>query len=267
MKHLMLVSLALMWMTVGAYAQETKTVDDDTSTLKAPLDTISVEKKQGEGKAPGMSLAVGMDLVSRFVWRGIDQGDAPAFQPYASLSFAGFEFGAWGSYAVNAPTAGTPPFSEIDWYLQYSDTTSAGSFTAAVSDYFFPSGGLKLFNFRGGNEGAHTLEVSLIYGGPPKFPLNLQAFVNVYNDTSNSCYLEVGHTFSVGEISVNAFVGGAVGASAWYEVADKGFRLINLGLAFSRTLQLTSTFSLPISVTVGVNPYAERSFLVFQASL
>lgn len=142
-----------------------------------------------------------------------------------------------------------------------------GNYSVALTDYYYPSDGLRFFNYRGGNEGAHTLEVSLIYGGTQKLPLNLMASVNVYNDTSNSFYLELSHSFEVGEVSVNAFVGGAVGESAWYEVADKGFRLINAGLTFSRTLVLSSTFSLPVSVSVGINPYSERSFLVFKASL
>jgi hypothetical protein len=302
MKGVGLTCLALMSFAVVAYGQDfkkantiaammgaslTKIADENReailhATLSQQLTSLppsvrlkgdrplaqerSVEPQQSEKKESAVSFEFGMDLVSRFVWRGIDLGDAPAFQPYASVSFAGFEFGAWGSYAFDAP-AGTPPFSENDWYLQYSDTTSVGTFTAALTDYYFPSDGLRFFNYRGGNEGAHTLEVSMCYGGPEKFPLELAVSVNVYNDTSNSFYLEIGHSFEVGEVSVNAFVGGAVGESVWYEVGVKGFRLINAGLTFSRSLPLSSTFSLPVSVSVGINPYSERSFLVFKASL
>jgi len=226
----------------------------------------SVELQQNEKEKSAVSFEFGMDLVSRFVWRGIDLGDAPAVQPHASISLAGFEFGTWGSYALSG-SAGEPPFSEYDLYLQYSDTTSVGTFTTALTDYYFPSDGLKFFNYRGRNEGAHTLEASMSYGGTEKFPLELTVAVNVYNDTSNSLYFEIGHSFEVGEVSVNAFVGGAVGESAWYEVADEGFRLINAGLTFSRTLPLSSASSLPVSVSVGINPYSERSFLVFKASL
>jgi hypothetical protein len=291
-----------MWLAVGAHAQDFKKAENTAAMRGAPLTkpadenrgailhaTLSqqltslppsvrptgdrppahersFELQQNEKKKSSVSFEFGMDLVSRFVWRGIDLGDAPAFQPYASLSLAGFELGTWGSYALSAP-AGAPPFSEYDWYLQYSDSTSVGTFTAALTDYYFPSDGLKFFNYRGGNEGAHTLEANLSYAGNEKLPVNLAASVNVYNDTSNSFYLEIGHSFEVGEVSVNAFVGGAVGESAWYEIGDKGFRLINAGLTFSRTLPLSSTFSLPVSVSVGVNPYSERSFLVFKASL
>ena len=302
MKRAGLTCLTLMWLAVGAHGQDfkkpntlaakrqappTKTANESNKAIlyptlsqqwtsvppfvrlvgdESPAQERPVELRQDERKENAVSFEFGMDLVSRFVWRGIDNGNAPAFQPYASASFAGFEFGTWGSYAFGAP-AGTPPFSENDWYLQYSDTTSVGTFTAALTDYYFPSDGLRFFNYLGGNEGAHTLEVSLSYGGTQKFPLNLMACVNVYNDASNSIYLEVGHSFEVGELSVNAFVGGAVGESDWYEVADKGFRLINAGLTFSRTLLLSSTFSFPVSVSVGINPYSERSFLVFKASL
>lgn len=147
MNRVRLAYLALMWLTVDAYGQDAKKAVDFAGKLEVPLNGIACERreaapdasllqrmapvaptlklagerfpdqdrspemKQSEEKGPGISLKFGMDLVSRFVWRGIDLGDAPAFQPYASVSLAGFEFGAWGSYAFGAP-AGAPPFSE-----------------------------------------------------------------------------------------------------------------------------------------------------------
>ena len=296
MKSVQLTCLALIWAVVGAYGQDLKRIDnaaadwqeslkasgsehgkaDVNASLLRHLTSVSlagvtstVQDRTVEPQQNGrskVSLEFGMDLVSRYVWRGIDYGDAPAFQPYASVSIAGFEFGAWGSYAFGAP-AGAPPFSENELYLEYTYSASVGTFTATISDYYFPSDGLKFFNYRRGNEGAHTLELCFGYGGTQEFPLNLVAAANVHNDTSNSVYFEAGYSFEVEGVSVNAFVGGTRGESAWYEVEDKGFRVINVGLTFSKSIPISSSFSLPVSVSVGVNPYAEQSILVFKIGL
>jgi hypothetical protein len=302
MKGIRLIWLALMWLAIGAHAQDFKKADNMAAMRGAPLTQAADENREAILHAPlsqrltplppsvrptanlshaqkrflelpqdkkeknAVSFEFGMDLVSRYVWRGIDYGNAPAFQPNASVALAGFEFGVWGSFAFGAP-AGAPPYTENEWYLEYATTTPAGPLTAGLSDYYYPSNGLKFFNYRGNNEGAHTLELSFNYGGTGEYPLSVLAAVNVYNDTSNSIYLEAGYSFVVEEVSVKAFVGGTEGESAWYEVADKGFRLINVGVTLSRNIPISTSFSLPVSVTVGFNPYAEQSILVFKISL
>jgi hypothetical protein len=302
MKGIRLILPALMWLAVGAHAQDFKKADDIAAIKGAPLTQAAEENREATLHTPvslqltqpppfaqptenlshaqlrfhelpqdkkeknAVSFEFGMDLVSRYVWRGNDYGNAPAFQPYASVALAGFEFGVWGSFAFGTP-AGAPPYTENELYLEYTTTTPAGPLTATLSDYYYPSNGLKFFNYRGNNEGAHTLELSFNYGGTSEYPLSVLAAVNVYNDTSNSVYLEAGYSFEVEEVSVKAFVGGTKGESAWYEVADKGFRLINVGLTLSRNIPISTSFSLPVSITVGLNPYAEQSILVFKISL
>ena len=46
-------------------------------------------------------VCLGVDLVSRYIWRGINVGDAPSVQPSLSLEVRGFEIGAWGAYSLS----------------------------------------------------------------------------------------------------------------------------------------------------------------------
>ena len=113
-------------------------------------DEIETEKEQ---RAPTINF--GADLMSRFVWRGIDFGNSPAVQPNLSFSWKGLNIGAWGSYAfakhsieVNDTTivdAGT--YAETDLYFSYTYQW----FTLMVFDYFTinglnPNDGNRYFN-------------------------------------------------------------------------------------------------------------------------
>ncbi|WP_372806201.1 hypothetical protein [Pontiella sp.] len=69
-------------------------------------------------------VAVTMDLVSAYVYRGATFLDKPSFQP--GVEAAGFglaeeygsiAFGAWGSYDLDGDNSST--FQETDWYVSY----------------------------------------------------------------------------------------------------------------------------------------------------
>ncbi|MBK7629177.1 MAG: hypothetical protein IPJ23_00235 [Ignavibacteriales bacterium] len=51
--------------------------------------------------AQDLSLTVSADLVSRYIWRGIDVNDAVNIQPNLSLAVGGFSAGFWGSYSLS----------------------------------------------------------------------------------------------------------------------------------------------------------------------
>ena len=46
-----------------------------------------------------VTLNFGADVMSRYIWRGIDFGNSPAIQPSLFLSWRGLNVGAWGSYS------------------------------------------------------------------------------------------------------------------------------------------------------------------------
>ena len=74
---------------------------------------------------------VGMDVVSRYVWRGQPLGDA-AVQPTATLSYKGLSLTAWSSFGfINKKDA-----KEFDLTLAYT----IGGFNIGVTDYWFNAG-------------------------------------------------------------------------------------------------------------------------------
>jgi nitrogen regulatory protein P-II 1 len=97
----------------------------------------------------------GADLYSRYIWRGVDYGNSPSFQPALSFTAGGFTVGTWGAYSF----AGEGNvFSEHDIFAQYSFETGAGTFGVIFTDYYYPSAGLEFFNYEGEGTGAHVLE-------------------------------------------------------------------------------------------------------------
>lgn len=186
---------------------------------------------------------IGTDLVSRYVWRGIDLGGgAIAFQPWASLGIGkGVEIGLWSSYNIS-PTGAS---DELDWYITYS----IENFSITVTDYSFPGGG----EFDYLDYGNHVLELSGAYSGV----LDLMAAVNVINDDDRSLYLEIGKSVEIDESQLGLFAG-LVSKSEYYLAQDGG--LINLGFSASKEIKITETFSIPVTGTYVLNPELKKSY-------
>ena len=89
---------------------------------------VSLEAEEPVKESP---FAFGADLVSRYVFRGLDYGDSPAIQPAFTFSKKGFSLGAWGSYAFIA----TPTGIEADLFTSYEFDFGL---SAGITDYYFP---------------------------------------------------------------------------------------------------------------------------------
>jgi hypothetical protein len=206
----------------------------------------------------------GADIYSRYVWRGLDLGNAPAFQPSLTYTTGGFSIGDWGSYAF--PTTGTT-YSENDLWVSYSIATEkSGAFTAVFTDYYFPSVGIP-FGFyepKNGSGAAHTLEGGLGYSGPESFPISLAFYSNLSNDPDNSSYIQVGYPFSVDDATITLAAGFVPSKSAYY-ITNKG-NLINLSITAAKPIVVTDKFSIPINVSYIANPELDITYLVFGTS-
>ncbi len=209
-------------------------------------------------------LKFGTDVYSRYLWRGLDFGDAPAFQPSLTFTTGGFSVGAWGSYAF--PTAGTT-YSENDLWASYSFTSEkSGSFSFIVTDYYLPSVGIP-FGFykpKDGSGAAHTIEGGLTYGGPESFPISIAFYTNLSNDPDNSSYIQVGYPFTITDATVTLSAGFVPAASAYY-LTDKG-NFINLSITAAKSISITDKFALPINVSYIANPALDKTHLVFGVS-
>lgn len=215
-----------------------------------------------------IEISAGADLVSKYVWRGMDFGNSPAVQPSLSMTAGGFEAGFWSSYATNESAKSA---DELDFYMSYTFDFKTASLTAMVTDYYFPNGGNKLGNFNNhDNEdgaGAHTFEAgaSLSF---ENFPLIFSAYYNFYNDAGNNSYFQLDMPFNIKDYEVNLFCGATPGSKKnpnYYGATS--FSIISLGVQATKSVKITENFSLPVFVAYSINPKIENSYLVFGISL
>lgn len=225
------------------------------------------------------NFSIGADLVSRYIWRGVDfGGSSPHIQPSIEYAFgeSGLTLGAWGSQSIG----GIPTGAEADLYLTYS---FMDMFTVGITDYFFPSDKAlsrdNYFNYKKETTG-HTYEAMASFDGTESFPVSILFAMNVYGadgtdangDPYYAKYLEVGYSKSVGDTDISLFVGAALddpkeedGAIGWYGNNSAG--IINLGTTVSKSLKISQSFSLPISTSLIFNPEAENIYIVFGFTL
>lgn len=213
------------------------------------------------GPVSAQSASIGADIVSRYVWRGLDFGESMSVQPGITLGLGGLEFGAWGSYSIAASGAGA---NENDLWVTYTYEASSGaSFSVGMTDYYFP--GPRAAKFRDAE--AHTQEVSVSASGTESFPVSVLAGIML--DDQNPVYFEASVPFTVGDVEVGLQAAAVSGESTFYQT--EGFALVNLGITASKELVISDSFAPPVSVSYLVNPSdsesGNRAFLVFALSL
>lgn len=218
--------------------------------------------------APADRVTLGVDVVSRYVWRGQVYGDTPCFQPWAGISLAGFALSTWGSFAF-APVASDAAggTTEVDISLSRSLDLPTGTITATVTDYHFPSGGISYFEFAGDGTGSHTVDACVAYRGPDRLPLGLCASVNVHNDDDHATYVEASCPFTTGSAQVSLAAGATTGKSAWYGTDSNGAHFIHAAVTASKPLKISDAFAPTLKVSWILNPDAKRVLLVAALSL
>ena len=200
-------------------------------------------------------VTIGADVVSRYVWRGSDYGNAAAVQPGIETTVGPVTFGAWGSWSIS-PGPADVSGNECDLYA----STTVGPVDLTVTDYFFPAytgdstyTGDGIFKYSG-DDATHTFELS---ASTDVGPVSLLAAAYVSGDTylgsddadidRNSLYLEVGYgAFSVG------LGNGDYTADDGYD--EGSFGVVSIGVSASRD---------NFSASYIINPDQETSFLVF----
>ncbi len=233
-----------------------------------PAEAASPAAAAEPAAAPADRVTLGVDLVSRDVWRGQVYGDAPCFQPWTGVSLAGFTLSAWGSFAfapVASDTAGGN--TEVDVSLARSRELPIGTITATLTDYHFPSGGISYFEFADDSTGSHTVEARVAYRGPDGLPLGLCGSVNVYNDDEHAAYVEASWPFTAGATEINLVAGAALGKSIWYDVDKNGVHFIQAAVSTSKPLKISDAFAPTLKVSWILNPYKGRVILVAALSL
>lgn len=88
---------------LAAFPQEKEALPQESQELP--------EEEEGLPEEEGSGFQVNMDLVSSYIWRGVRQGNGPAFQPSVEFTTGGFTLGAWGSYYFADPNIRKPIFT------------------------------------------------------------------------------------------------------------------------------------------------------------
>jgi hypothetical protein len=212
-----------------------------------------------------ISASAGADLVSRYIWRGLEINKGPNIQPAIAFGAGGLEVGLWGSHSLSFYPGVAYP-TEIDLYASYGFSTEAGDISLLITDYYFPDSGIPLGWAEDGT-GAHTLEVGAGYSGTESFPLSVSLYYNFYNDPGNNLYFEFGYPFVISGIDFGLIVGGTPGSedNPVYYGTDE-LALINVGISASKEVKITEDFSLPLSSSFIVNPNADIAYFVFGCS-
>jgi len=193
---------------------------------------------------------VGVDAVSKYVWRGTAVGNGVAVQPSVDYTIntgsglfaeGGTTIGLWGNYSLANGTN-----DEIN--IAFNQTV--GSATVTITDYYFPFAaageGNSFFEFA--DDGGHAIEV-----GASVDVANASLFLGrfVSGATKEDTYAELSYPLS-DDFSLVLGVGD--GALA----AEGDFALVNAGLAVTGDSGYGASFT--------VNPDAETAFFVVSKS-
>jgi hypothetical protein len=252
---------------------------------------VFAESPSGSAKKGKTSIDFGVDLMSRYIWRGSEfGGNTPSIQPYLTLSNGEFQLGAWGAFS----TGGQNISQELDLFV--SQSFLKNMFTVTLTDYFFPVewGNYNYFKYKK-NATGHIFEGNLTFNGTKGFPITVMVATNFYGgdavriqnnpQSSNfnqkagiqySTYLELGYAFRVKDVSLNSFMGfnctsprkadsstGYAGEQGFY---GNSFGVVNLGITVKKSIPITNRYSLPISTSLITNPQSGKVYFVVGVS-
>jgi hypothetical protein len=166
-----------------------------------------------------MSLEITADYAGKYIWRGQNLTDDPVFQPGVSGAYGNLTLGIWGNLDLTNINDRSGDFSEIDYYLDWSDDLSnleGLGYSVGLIYYDFPGSGA------GGTRVPDTLEAYLGLN----FDLPANPTITGYHDLDEAegtyITLSVGHTieqaFELGpDVPVAVDLGATLGwASASY---------------------------------------------------
>ncbi len=259
--------------------------------LLFPSYSLLAQGNEVTSKTVKSHIQLGADLVSRYIWRGMQlEGNAPNIQPFFTYQVGNFEAGVWGAFSLS----GNNHSQEVD--LHVSQSFAKNMFTVTVTDYFFPEefGDYNYFKY-GKNVTGHVFEGALTFNGTKKFPLTVLVATNFFGADATrigddpkspdfnkktgiqySTYIELDYPFQVKAVDINTFIGfnattprkanyytGYKGESGFY---GTGFGVVNLGFTASKAIQITEKYALPLMVSLVTNPQSGKIYFVFGIS-
>ena len=242
---------------------------------------------QKSSKKTKMTVNSGLDIMSRYIWRGMEfGGSSPSVQPSMGFNYNNLEVNVWGAFS----TGGINPFQEVDLSVGLNMVNRL--FTIKLTDYFFPIEWHKENYFDYSKKSTrHILEGSVTFNGTEKIPFSLLVATNFYGADAGrinsnpvspdfnkkegiqySTYIEGSYAFDYSDYNINFFVGinatapkkankytGYIGETGFY---GNSIGVINIGLSVNKSIRLTKQFSIPLSTQLIFNPQKGRVYFV-----
>lgn len=235
---------------------------------------LSAQEKQSEE-----NVFISAQVVSRYVWRGIDiGGNIPFIHPGIDLELGNekhsFDFGLWGAYAI-----GRKSDEEIDLFVTY---TFNELLELTFTDYFTYDGspdGYDLFNYRDGVT-PHLLEAQVGFLGTEKLPVSMHFAMMIYGNDARrinadgtqgrifySKYAELGYEKEFSNATMNFFIGAAFDKAnsdrpeeTFYGNEKPG--IVNLGCSFEKAILISEKFMPKLEISFISNPSLKTAFMV-----
>lgn len=230
-----------------------------------------------------ISATVSANLVSRYMWRGIDNA-GPSFQPDLNVAWKGLSLDIAGS----TPLQKDDGIQDIDVTLSYS----LFGFNIGVIDYWTADVDARnrYFYYNDGPDCPHQLEANLGYSCQYG---SLQAYTMVYGNDykidgkrAYSTYIELSVPFRLGGLDWNASVGVTpfesagttykeqiVTESGQTKTVTRGdwmygesFTCNMAALRATKELEFKH-FSVPVYVELHTNPYLQRANIVLGVAI
>lgn len=207
-----------------------------------------------------------LDLVTNYVWRGIDQNSGVSVQPGLGLDYKGFSLSAWGSQSLT--NNADRDVQEFDINLGYS----IGGFSATITDYWWgglhnPYGYYKNGPADNPVDGGHHFEATVAYRVSDKVPLTVSwstwfAGADLRTSGDKRCYSTyISASYDIAcpaEITLTP----SVGFTPWEGYYHDKTAFTDISLKASKDIALSSKFSLPLFVQAIASPVNDHVYLV-----
>lgn len=204
-----------------------------------------------------------VDIVSDYIWRGVDQMSGASVQPSLTVSYGNLSLNAWGSQSLTKWTDGGA--KEFDINLSYS----LGQFAVTLTDYWWSG----IDQPYGHYEHAHYFEATLSYALEGKVPLAMSwstmfAGADDDADADGDNYYSTYINFSLPvELKSGITLTPSVGITPWEGAYSSGAAVTDISLKASACLVETEKYSLPVFVQAIVAPDADRTYLLAGVSI
>lgn len=203
--------------------------------------------------------SVGLEIATKYIWRGLDYGNAPSTVAVIKYEHKGFSVDVTGLYEMRGD------YSEIDVAAHYTHRW----LTLTLNEQYNPTApGQKDHYFQFSNHRTgHYLEL-LATIQPEHLPLWLMVSNYFWGadkrpDTDRqaySTYAELGFFHTFGQWGTASIAVGAATANSLYNNYEHGFGVVNVAAKYATSFRF-GKFHLPVSASYVINPQRAKSYV------